>query len=331
MNTERYDKNIILIIMADTTETIEKHYCYPTEQNGNNCAMWAALMSKNNESNPYEMAALMNGGGFGGGWNNPLMYIMYMWLFRYMNGNGWGYGDGEGINFNNRALSQIQASIDNNHNTDLTMEAIRGNAGAIHELATNLNVDYNTMSQAICGIKSAIEHVGANVGFSSERVINAINSGDANLISAIQSTACATQKSILEMGYKNELATERQTGILGSKIDAFRAADQLQNCQQTNALQNTIYQSTNSLQSSLTDNRQTMVNGFSNIGYTMAQDTCSIIQSGKDNTQRIIDTLNCHWNQNQTLALADAKNQISNMQQTQTILAAINGNGCCNN
>lgn len=125
--------------MADTTETIEKHY-YTEGGNNNNSALWAALMSKGNENNnALETMAMMNN-GFGGGWNNPMMYIMYMWLFRYMNGNGFG-GDNEGLNWNNRALGQIQASIDNNHNADLTMEAIHGNANAIHELAQSFNVN----------------------------------------------------------------------------------------------------------------------------------------------------------------------------------------------
>lgn len=79
--------------MADT-ETIEKHYY--TEGSRDNSALWAALMSKGNESNnALETMAMMNNGGFGGGaWNNPLMYIMYMWLFRYMNGNGLAHGFG---------------------------------------------------------------------------------------------------------------------------------------------------------------------------------------------------------------------------------------------
>ena len=309
--------------MADT-ETIEKHYY--TEGSRDNSALWAALMSKGNESNnAMETMAMMNNGGFGGGaWNNPLMYIMYMWLFRYMNGNGFGGNDSEGLNWNNRALGQIQASIDNNHNADLTMEAIHGNASAIHELAQSIGVNYNTMSQAICGIKTAIEQVGASVGFSSERVINAINSGDANLINAIQTSACATQKGILEMGYNSQLATERQTNLLGSKIDAFMAGNQLQTCEQTNMLQNAVNFSTNALMNGLNENRQAILNSFSNLSYILAQDTCAEIQAGKDNTQRIIDTLNAHWSQEQSLALADAKGQISNMQQTQTLLAAIN-------
>lgn len=240
--------------MAETNETIEKHYCYPMEHKDNS-ALWATLLSKDNQTNPMEMAALMNNGGFGG-FNNPWPYIMMMWLMRYM--NGWGYGDGvngvsvannEALNYNNRALTQLQSTVDANHLNDVIIDAIKGNGASLHELATTLNSDVNTISQAICSVKSAIETVGANVGFSAERVINAVNSGDGNIISAINNSACCTQKEIIKMGYENQLATERQTnalgskvdlqtGVIGSKIDEFRAADQLQTCQQTNSLQN---------------------------------------------------------------------------------------------
>lgn len=309
--------------MADSmTTTVEKHYCYPTEKD--NSALWAALMNKDN-ANPMECMALMNNGGFGGWGNNPFFYLIWMWMMRYMNG----YGPGEeGVNFNNRALTQLQSTVDANHLNDVTIEAIKGNGAAIHELATSLNIDYNTISQAICGVKTAVEQVGANVGFSAERVINAINAGDTGIVNAVQNTACSTQKAILEMGYQNQLSSERQTGILGSKIDNMNSTNALQCCQQTNTLQNSIYNATNTLNSAINGVNQTLVNSFANMGYTMAQDTCQIIQSGKDNTQRIVDLLTNFRSQDQALALADAKGEISNMKQTQTLLAAINGCGC---
>jgi hypothetical protein len=315
--------------MAET-EMIEKHYCYPTEQNNN--ALLAALMSKGN-SNPSaaETMALMNNGGFGGAWNNPLMYIMYMWLFRYMNGNGWGgYGDGAGpANFNNRDIAQLQNTVDNNHNSDLIISAIQGNGGAIHELASNLNCDFNALSEGICSIRSAIEGVGAAVGYSSEKVINAIANGDAGIINAVQQSACSTQKSILEMGYQSQLQGERQAGILGSKIDQFSAASQLSNCQQTNALSTAINASTNAIANGICETKQQLATGFSNVGFQLAQDTCQILQGQKEQTQQLSQLLQGHWALETSQQLQDAKNQISNLTQTQTILNAINGNCNC--
>lgn len=321
--------------MADETTTVEKHYCYPTDHS-NNSALWAALMNKENSS-PIETAALMNG-GMNGMWNNPMMYIMYMWLFRYM--NGWGDGtnpNSEALNYNNRQISELRTIVDNNHNVDLTIQAIQGNGAAIHELANTFNTDFNTMSQAICGVKSAIESVGANVGFSAERVINAVNSGDANIVNAVNTSACGTQKAILEMGYQNQLgnmantnAIERQTGMLGSRIDAFQAADQLQTCQQTNALKDAVYQSTNAIVTGLTENRQAVYNGFSNLGYTLAQDTCAILQGQKDSTNAITSLLQNHWQAETSQALQDAKFEISQQKQNNYIATLLNGGCACN-
>lgn len=86
---------------------------------------------------------------------------------RWMNGNGeWGNGQG------------LANQLNNDANTNLTIRAIDGNRDALRELATNLNCDFNTLNSAICGIKGAIDKVGCDVGFSAERVINAIQMGD---------------------------------------------------------------------------------------------------------------------------------------------------------
>jgi len=39
-----------------------------------------------------------NGGGFGGNnWmNNPFMYLVWMWMMRWMNGGDWGNSNGDG-------------------------------------------------------------------------------------------------------------------------------------------------------------------------------------------------------------------------------------------
>lgn len=45
-----------------------------------------------NPNDNLAMMAMLNGnGGFGGNgmWNNPFMYLVWMWMMRWMN-NGWG-------------------------------------------------------------------------------------------------------------------------------------------------------------------------------------------------------------------------------------------------
>lgn len=62
------------------------------------------------------------------------------------------------------------------------------------------------------------------------------------------------------------------------------------------------------------------------------QDKCDIIRAGQDNTQRIIDTLNTHWKDERAREIQDLKAQISQLKQTDAIIARLQGNGCgCNN
>ena len=73
------------------------------------------------------------------------------------------------------------------------MDGIKGNTTAIGQLATNLNCDFNTLNSAICDVKAGIQQVAGQVGFSAERVINAVNMGDCNVIQAIKDCCCTTQ------------------------------------------------------------------------------------------------------------------------------------------
>ena len=176
-------------------------------------ASTAALLTNNNNSDFWPMMAMMNNGGFGGmngGW--------WIWILLLLFGNGgWGgYGNnnlGLTTGFQDR-LSTIQETLQDNHNSDLLMSAIKGNDGATRELAATLNCDFNTLSSNICAIQGAIKDVGGQVGFSAERVINAVNAGDCNVIQAIKDCCCNTQQSILKMGYENQISTLNQTNEL---------------------------------------------------------------------------------------------------------------------
>ena len=50
-------------------------------------------------NNDLLTASLLNNGGFGGNgiWNNPFMYLIWMYMMRWLNGNGeWGNSNGNG-------------------------------------------------------------------------------------------------------------------------------------------------------------------------------------------------------------------------------------------
>lgn len=275
----------------------EKVYCYdhPSAYNKqDNTALLAALM---NRESPAEAMALMNQGN--GMWNNPFVYLVWMMFAgRFFNGNGWGDGTGgaQGIEMQNQ-LQAIRSQMQDNQNSNLLMDAIKGNANAIGMLASNLNCDFNALNSAICDVRAAVDKVSGAIGFNAERVINAVNMGDCNVIQAIKDCCCATQKAILEQGYQNQLA----------------------NCNQTN----TIMTGINGVNTGIE-------RGFSTVAYETQKQTCDIINAGNANTQRIIDVLNNHWSQEQALALQDSKFRISQMEQNQYLLSQLKGNCGCN-
>ena len=166
--------------MADT---IEKVYC---TGDGGNDNLAAALLARGRDNDPATMLAAMNG-GMGGGWNNPFAYMMMLGMFRFMYGDGWN---------GNVQRAEIQSQIDSlrnqmadNHNSDLLMGAIQGNNQDLKTLAANLNCDFNALQSSVCGIQAAIQDVGGKVGFSAERVINAANLGNLNIIQQLKDVA----------------------------------------------------------------------------------------------------------------------------------------------
>lgn len=108
-------------------------------------------------------------------------------------GNGFGRGNQAETNSD---FARLAAMGNQNNNTDLLMQAINGNKDAINTLSTNLNCDVKSIDNALCSIQNAIGKVGGEVGFSAERVINAVNAGDCNVIKAISDCCCTTQRSI---------------------------------------------------------------------------------------------------------------------------------------
>ena len=268
-------------------ETVEKIYCCDRGDN-------ESLLT---------MASLMNGGmnGMNGWMNNPFAYLMFLALFRNGGFGDWGSGAGaattQGIEMQAQ-LNAIRTQLQDNQNADCIKSAIDGNRLALSQLAQTLNIDFNTLQKCCCDVQSAIQQVAGQVGFSAERVINAANLGDMNIIQQLKDCCCATQKAILEQGYQNQLAICNQTG-------------ELRNGQR--------------------DLGVALSQGFSQIGYQQAADKCEIIRAGQDNTQKIIDTLNTHWKDEQAREIQDLKVQLSQLKQTDAIIARLTGNGCsCN-
>ena len=201
-------------------------------------------------NNDLLTASLLSGGGMGFGgngmWNNPFMYLVWMYMMRWMNGNDYGTS-GSLEASTQRQIQTLSDQMNDNHTSDLIMSAIQGNNNAIQEVSTRLGCDLNAIASAVQSVRSDISSVGSQLGFSSERIINAVNQGDCGVIQALKDCCCETQKSILTQNYENRIAIGDATAKLkdsvnyvGLQVEKGFSDTNYQTQAQTCALQSTI-------------------------------------------------------------------------------------------
>ena len=264
-----------------------------------NDAMMGGLLGAmaNRDNNPLAMAAMMRNRDDDDMWNNPFAYMMMMGMMRYMYGADWNNRDNGADVQRAEIQSQIESlrnQMADNQNSNLLMGAIQGNGNDLKMLASNLNCDFNALQNSICGIQAGIQQLGGQVGFSAERVINAISQGNLQMTIALKDCCCQTQQNIIKMGYDNQLGqkdivNQMQQGFSYTNTGIERAA--------------------------------------SNLGFQLQQDKCDVIRAGENNTQRIIDTLTDHWSQEQANEIQDLKFKNSQLQQNIYFANLMNG-GC---
>lgn len=146
-----------------------------------------------------DLAAMSgNNNGMNSMWNNPFMYLI--WLAWFGGGNGFGpnrgnagvaAGDVQAAN-NAAAIQNLSDMIQDNHNSDLTMQAIAGNTNAINQLAGILNV-------------------------STDKIAGAVNL----MASQMQQNCCDIKTSIMSQGYQNQLSTCQQTNTILQQAQAL--------------------------------------------------------------------------------------------------------------
>lgn len=220
---------------------------------------------------------------------------LYAMMNNGMNGSCWwlwiillffcGFG-GNGFGNNGRLATQLN----NDANTNLLMQALQGNKDSISSLATALNCDVNSLQSALNTINASVSQISCDTKLSGQQVINAITSGDANLASQLAQCCCTTQNNITKMGYENQIAIQAQTNTLQQNLNTLNTA---------------------------------VERGFSTMGYQMATDKCDIIRANQDNTQRIVDTLNNHWQQDLQQRYNDVRLEMSQLRQNETLIAAL--------
>lgn len=264
-----------------------------------NDAMMGGLLGAmaNRDNNPLAMAAMMRNRDDDDMWNNPFAYMMMMGMMRYMYGADWNNRDNGADVQRAEIQSQIESlrnQMADNQNSNLLMGAIQGNGNDLKMLASNLNCDFNALQNSICGIQAGIQQLGGQVGFSAERVINAISQGNLQMTIALKDCCCQTQQNIIKMGYDNQLGqkdivNQMQQGFSYTNTGIERAA--------------------------------------SNLGFQLQQDKCDVIRAGENNMQRILDTLNGHWDREKSDEIQDLKFKNSQMQQNLFMYNLYNG-GC---
>lgn len=171
-------------------------------------------------------------------------------MMRWMNGGDFNNGNNCQTAMEastQRQLQTLSEQMSDNHTTDLLMAAIQGNGNALQEAATRLGCDINGIASAVAGVRSDIASVGSQLGFSSERIINAVNQGDCGVIQALKDCCCETQKSILTNNYENRIAIDHATASLkdsvnfvGLQVEKGFSNTNYETQAQTCALQNTI-------------------------------------------------------------------------------------------
>lgn len=264
----------------------EKIICCDGARN-NDALAWATMANRGND--PMAMAAMMNG-GMGGQWNNPFVYLVWMMFAnRFVGENGLNGQNAQNVEMQNQ-LQAIRSQMQDNQNTNALMDAIKGNGCNIQQLAGQLNCDFNTLNGAICDVRQGISTLSGQVGYSAERVINAVNLGDMNIVQQLKDCCCQTQQNIIKMGYESQLGqkdivNQMQQGFAYTNTGIERAA--------------------------------------SNLGFQMSQMACDLKTNANSNTQRIIDTLNCHWNQDLQQKYNDARLELSQQRQNATLIAAL--------
>lgn len=191
-------------------------------------------------TNGFDMATFINSaldrnGGRSSGWGDGeggFLWILLVLLLGGGRGFGWGNGgaggDSAAAESVERAVAQARAD---GLSDQVVLDAVRGNATAISQLASTLHCDISSIQAVLCGMDKSIMQVANQVGMSTQQVINAVQSGNCQLTAQIADCCCKIETAILTQGYETRIQNMEQTNaltgvmnagfnLLGNKIDA---------------------------------------------------------------------------------------------------------------
>ena len=212
-------------------------------------------------------------------------------------GNDWNNGqNAQNVELQNQ-IQSLRSQISDNQNSALVMDAVKGNNVALSQLASNMNCDYNALNGAICDVRQGIALLAGKTDSNAEKVINAANLGDLNIIQQLKDCCCTTQQNIVKMGYESQLG---QKDIV-----------------------NTIQTQTLAMQQGHNNITTEILRNLATITAQNQQDKCDILRSGEMNTQRIVDVLNNHWQSDLQQRYNDARLELSQQRQNAELIAAL--------
>ena len=160
---------------------------------------------------PFSIPLGGNNGGLFGNGGGSLVDLFGFAIIASMfgwggNGFGGGFGNGNGAGF-------ISNQLNNDSGRELIMNAItsQGEAQrtAIQTLASTIGQDFNLVNSAVMNMQNSLNLIANNQNTNALQIINAIQAGNASIISQFQQCCCQQQ-----------LATERQTNTLQAGASA---------------------------------------------------------------------------------------------------------------
>ena len=179
------------------------------------------------------------------------IWALFLLILFGWRGNGFGNNNYEGTGF-------LSNQINNTAGRDLLMQAINNNGTNLSALASTLNCDVNTIKTAINTLQNSICQVGNNLGMSIADVKNSITMGNMNIAQQIAQCCCDNKLLVQGMGYEGQLRDQVNTNNIVNTIGHVN---------------------------------DTVNHGFSRVSYETSQQTCSIQNGLRDQTQTILNKL----------------------------------------
>lgn len=179
------------------------------------------------------------------------IWVLFLLILFGWRGNGFGNNNYEGTGF-------LSNQINNTAGRDLLMQAINNNGTNLSALASTLNCDVNAIKTAINTLQNSICQVGNNLGMSIADVKNSITMGNMNIAQQIAQCCCDNKLLVQGMGYEGQLRDQVNTNNIVNTIGHVN---------------------------------DTVNHGFSRVSYETSQQTCSIQNGLRDQTQTILNKL----------------------------------------